>query len=112
MADVLQMNRCSETLRAKYNLSSRREKAIQRFQLVWYQCPGLTLSKIPLEPLLKVILSAIGMLIEVPPSPFNNLAKLFDEQEGERIIAKNLRNCKNALMYGFFCLSGIVDLVM
>ena len=105
LADVLQMNRRSETLRAKYNLSSRREKAIQRFQLVWYQCPGL-------EPLLKVILSAIGILVEVPPSPFNNLAKLFDEQEGERIIAKNLRNCKNALMYGFFCLSGIADLVM
>ena len=52
------------------------------------------------------------MLVEVPHSPFNNVAKLFDEQEGELIIAKNLRNCKNALMYGFFGLGGIVDLVM
>ena len=52
------------------------------------------------------------MLVEVPPSPFNNLAKLFNEQESELIIAKNLRNCENALMYGFFGLGGIVDLVM
>ena len=49
-------------------------------------------------------------MVEVPP--FNNLAKLFDEQEGELIIAENLRNCENALMYGFFGLGGIVDLTM
>ena len=105
IGDVLQMNRRSGTLRAKDKQKGKRRS--NRFQLVWYQCPGPTLSKIPLEPMIKVVLSAIGILVEMP---FNNSAKLYDEQ-GE-LITKNLRNHGHALMYGFFGLSGIVDLIM
>ena len=105
IGDVLQMNRRSGTLRAKDKQKGKRRS--NRLQLVWYQCPGPTLSKIPLEPMIKVVLSAIGILVEMP---FNNSAKLYDEQ-GE-LITKNLRNHGHALMYGFFGLSGIVDLIM
>ena len=98
IGDVLQMNRRSGTLRAKDK--QKRKRRSNRFQLVWYQCPGPTLSKIPLEPMIKVVLSAIGILVEMP---FNNSAKLYDEQ-GE-LITKNLRNHGHALMYGFFGLN-------
>lgn len=54
-----------------------------------------------------MVLSANGILVEML---FNNSAKLFDEQ-GE-ITAKNLRHYRYALMYGFFGLRGIVDLIM
>ena len=64
IGDVPQMNHRGETLRAKDKQKGRRRS--NRFQLVWYHCMVPTLSIIPLEPVVKVILSAIGILVEVP----------------------------------------------
>ena len=93
------------TRHSELNISGGGErKRFNRFQLVWYQCPGPTLSKIPLESIVKVILSAPGILIEVS---VNNSANYLTYREGEFIIAKNLRDCEHALMYGFF---GLVEM--
>ena len=73
IGDVLQI---SETLRAKYKQRGRRREPTET------NCLGPTLFKIPLEPLLKVILSAIGILVEVPrpppspPPPLQQLSKI------------------------------------
>ena len=44
IGDVLQINRLSETLRAKDK--QKRKRRSNRFQLVWYHYMGPTLSKI------------------------------------------------------------------
>lgn len=78
-----------------------------RQPIVWYLCHGPTLSKIPVEPMAKVILAVIGVLAELP---FSHSTTLIDEN-GE-LVGKNLRNYGHAMMYVFFGLSGVVDLVM
>ena len=75
-----------------------RSAAIQR---VWYLCPGPTISKIPVEPMTKVILSVIGVLAELPLA---NSVTLYDV-DGE-FMAKNLPNYSHATVYCFFGLSG------
>lgn len=87
--------------------SSRRKTRSVAFQPMWYLCPGPAISKIPVEPMTKVILSVIGVLVELP---FTNSATLYDVH-GE-FMAKNLPNYGHATMYCFFGLSGVVDLVM
>ena len=105
IGEILNKSRKGETLRSKGKHKGKPRS--KRIQHVWYSCPGPRLSKTPLEPMLKVIFAVIGILAELPLS---NSATLFDEN-GE-VVTKNLRNHGHAMMYGFFGLSGIVDLVM
>ena len=76
-------------------------------QPVWYSCPGARLSTIPVEPIVKVVFVVLGVLAELPVS---RSATLHDE-DGE-LITIHLDNYTHAVMYGFFGLSGVVDLVM
>lgn len=76
-------------------------------QPVWYSCPGARLSTIPVEPIVKVVFAMLGVLAELPAS---RAATLHDE-DGE-LIAQHLDNYTHAVMYGFFGLSGVFDLVM
>lgn len=69
--------------------SSRRKKRSVAFLPVWYLCPGPTIFKIPVEPMTKVILSVIGVLVELP---FANSATLYNVH-GE-FMAKNLPNLR------------------
>ena len=106
---------CKLTAAAKHselNISSRREKAIQPIPARVVSMPGSDALQNSTGATVKGHVISNRNLGRGFSSPFNNLAKLFDEEEGELIIAKNLRNCENALMYGFFGLSGIVDLLM
>ena len=110
IAEVLQRGRRSElSLPASGRLShsTRGRARFKSTQPVWHPCPSPTLSKIPVEPLMKVILAVIGVLVELP---FGNSATLFNEN-GD-VVADNLPNYGHAMMYGFFGLSGVVDLVM
>ena len=76
-------------------------------QPVWYTVGGGRLSKIPVEPILKVVFAIMGVIAELLIS--REMA-LFDEN-GE-FISKHLDNYAHSLMYGFFGLSGVVDLVI
>ena len=76
-------------------------------QPVWYSCPGARLSAIPVEPILKVVFAVLGVLAELF---VDRQATLYDK-DGE-LIAQHLDNYTHAVMYGFFGLSGVVDLVM
>ena len=106
---------CKLTAAAKHpelNISSRREKAIQPIPARVVSMPGSDALQNSTGATVKGHVISNRNLGRGFPSPFNNLAKLFDEEEGELIIAKNLRNCENALMYGFFGFSRIADLLM
>lgn len=74
---------------------------------VWYPCPGKTLSKIPLEPIVKVLLGVLGVLGEIVLSKAWTLI----DKDG-KFVADNLNNHSHTAMYCFFGLSGVVDLVM
>lgn len=74
---------------------------------VWFQCPGKTLSKIPIEPIVKVILGILGVLGELVLSKAWTLIN----KDGD-FVAENLNNHSHTAMYCFFALSGIVDLMM
>lgn len=74
---------------------------------VWFQCPGKTLSKIPIEPIVKVILGILGVLGELVLSKAWTLIN----KDGD-FVAENLNNHSHTAMYCFFGLSGIVDLMM
>lgn len=76
-------------------------------QPVWYSCPGTRLSSLPVEPIAKIVFLVLGVLAELFVS---RSATLYDEN-GE-LIAQHLDNYTHAVMYGFFGLSGLVDLVM
>lgn len=74
---------------------------------VWYPCPGKTLSKIPLEPIFKVLCAFVGVLGEL----FLHQSWRLIGKNGE-IVEGNINNHSHAAMYCFFGLSGVVDLVM
>lgn len=74
---------------------------------VWFACPGKTLSKIPVEPIVKILLAIIGVLGELVLSKAWTLI----DKRGE-FAAKNLNNHSHTAMYCFFGLSGVVDLLM
>ena len=76
-------------------------------QPVWYSCPGARLSAIPVEPILKVVFAVLGVLAEL----FVGRQETLYDKDGE-LIAQHLDNYTHAVMYGFFGLSGVVDLVM
>lgn len=76
-------------------------------QPVWYSCPGTRLSSLPVEPIAKIVFLVLGVLAELFVS---RAATLYDEN-GE-LIAQHLDNYTHVVMYGFFGLSGLVDLVM
>ena len=110
IGEILEKGRRRGTARAggshpQFKKEGTRFKPIQT--PVWYLCRGPTISKIPVEPMAKVILAVIGVLVELP---FAHSATLIGE-DGE-LLAKNLPNYGHAMMYAFFGLSGVVDLVM
>lgn len=74
---------------------------------VWFSCPGKTLSKIPVEPIVKVLLAILGVLGELGLSKAWTLI----DKDGE-FVAENLNNHSHTAMYCFFGLSGVVDLLM
>lgn len=76
-------------------------------QPVWYSCPGARFSAIPVEPIVKVVFAVLGVLAEL----FVGRAATLYDDDGE-LVAKHLDNYTHAVMYGFFGLSGVVDLVM
>jgi len=76
-------------------------------QPVWYSCPGTRLSSLPVEPIAKIVFLVLGVLAELFVS---RAATLYDEN-GE-LIAQHLDNYTHAVMYGFFGLSGLVDLMV
>ena len=106
IAEILQKNsRRSESPRAKgKNPHSTWRGPIQP---VWYSCPGRRLFRIPVEPIVKVVSAFIGILLELP---LGHSATLY--QDNGDFVAKNLRNYEHAMMYAFFGLSGVVDLVI
>ncbi|XP_022797096.1 transmembrane protein 45A-like [Stylophora pistillata] len=74
---------------------------------VWYPCPGKTLSKIPLEPILKVFCAFLGVLGELALHQSWTLIG----NNGE-FMEDNINNHSHAAMYCFFGLSGVIDLMM
>ena len=76
-------------------------------QPVWYSCPGARLSAIPVEPIVKVVFAVLGILAEL----FVARSATLHDEDGE-LIGQHLDNYTHSLMYGFFGLSGVVDLVI
>lgn len=74
---------------------------------VWYPCPGKTLSKIPLEPIVKVLSAVTGVTGELF---FDGSWALVDKNG--KFVTEHLNNHSHTAMYCFFGLSGVVDIVM
>lgn len=74
---------------------------------VWYPCPGRYLSKIPLEPIVKVALGITGVIGEL----FVDGSFTLIDKNGD-FIAEHINNHSHTAMYCFFSLSGVVDLVL
>ena len=74
---------------------------------VWFPCPGKTLSKFPVEPIVKLLLAILGVLGELVLSK----AWTLTDKDGE-FVTENLNNHSHTAMYCFFGLSGVVDLLM
>ena len=72
---------------------------------LWYSCPCARFSKLPVEPAVKVSFAVLGVSLELYGS-----VNLFDEN-GD-FIAGRLDNYAHSVMYGFFGLSGAVEIVM
>ena len=88
-------------------VSTRLKSHAYTYALVWFQCPGKKLSKIPIEPIAKIVLAIVGVLGELVLSKAWTLI----DKDGE-FAAENLNNHSHAAMYCFFGLSGVVDLMM
>lgn len=97
----------SRRIRGEYSTRANFSGSTMSVQPVWYTCGGTRLAKLPVEPIVKVVLAVLGVLGELLIS--KPLA-LFDEN-GE-FIPSHLDNYAHSVMYGFFGLSGVVDLVI
>ena len=74
--------------------------------LVWYPCCGRTLSKIPLEAIVKVIFAVLGIIGELLLSESWTLI-----DKNGKFVADHLNNHGHTAMYSFFGLAGVIDLV-
>ena len=62
---------------------------------VWYVCPCATLSRLPVEPLVKVYFTLLGVIVEVYA-----FATLFDHDGN--FVQQNLDNYVHSAMYRFW----------
>lgn len=74
---------------------------------VWYPCPGRCLSRIPVEPIIKVFSGIVGVVGEL----FLDGSWVLIDEKGE-FVAEHLNNHSHTVMYCFFSLSGIIDLIL
>lgn len=109
VAEILQKGRRNGRLIEQRTSSKQRKDGtkMKPHLPLWYSCHGDKLSRIPMEPLVKVIIALGGVLVELP---FAQSATLFDENGG--FLSANLPNYQHAMMYCFFGLTGIVELVI
>ena len=108
IGEILQKREANRTLRTlRQSLISRAEQRETPFQRAWYSCPGRRLSKIPVEPIVKKACAVASVIGEMLPS---NSTALFVES-GE-FKPRNLRNYAHLIMYCFFGLTGVNDLVI
>ena len=75
-------------------------------QPVWYACCGARLSKVPVEPIVKVALAVHGVIAEIVVSKTTTLS---DENEASDHLDTYYAH---SIMYWCFGLSGVVDLVI
>ncbi|KAJ7387457.1 Family of unknown function (DUF716) [Desmophyllum pertusum] len=104
IGEILQNNR-NNADRARRRATPRGSSPF--VQPVWYSCRGARLSKLPVEPIVKVIVAVLSVICEL--LEYDQTA-LFDDN-GE-FVAEHLDNYAHSAMYAFFGLSGLVDLVM
>lgn len=86
---------------------SSNERLKSQSPAVWYPCPGQRLSKIPLEPIVKVLFGILGVVGEL----FFDGSWILIDKNG-KFVAEHLNNHSHTVMYCFFGLSGVVDLLM
>ena len=99
------------TDRAKGEISTRAHKGSKMSaQPVWYACYGARLSKVPIEPIVKVALGVLGVTAEIIVSKITTFGLSGENRE----LASNHLDTyyAHSVMYGFFGLSGVVDLMM
>ena len=110
VAEILQRGRRKgRNIEQRTNSKQRRDGTkMKAHSPLWYSCHCERLSRIPMEPLIKVILALGGIMVELP---FAKSATLFDKNSGE-FLSANLPNYQHAMMYCFFGLTGIVELVI
>ena len=108
IGEILQnVRRRATSLKRGSNTQTTKDEAqFEAVPLVWYPCYGQKISKVPVEPMLKVVLVVCGVLVELPLSHSATLL----EENGD-FVSNNLPNYQHAMMYCFFGLSGLVDLV-
>ena len=94
-------------LGSEHGTAPRRKRRCKFNQQVWYSCQGSLLSRIPLEPILKVSGAILGILLELFPDHEYALM----DKDGEFIVT-HLNNYGHCTMYAFFGLSGAVDLLL
>lgn len=104
IGEILQKTRPNATARANRTRGKQRSTEIPS---LWYFCPCERLAKFPAEPLIKVVFAVLGILGELPGS---NATSLFDSS-GE-LVPSHVDNYAHSMMYGFFGLTGVVDLVI
>jgi len=104
IGEILQKTRPNATACTNRTRGKQRSTEIPS---LWYFCPCARLAKFPAEPLIKVVFAVLGILGELPGS---NATSLFDSN-GE-LVPSHVDNYAHSMMYGFFGLTGVVDLVI
>lgn len=110
MGPLLQARKNSKTLSSRRGLL--RSPGSSYVQLksespVWYPCPGRCLSRIPVEPIIKVLSGIVGVVGEL----FLDGSWILIDEKGE-FVDEHINNHSHTVMYCFFSLSGIIDLVL
>ena len=87
--------------------SQARTQRSNSIQTLWYPCPCPKLSQFPFEPLVRVMMVVIGVIIELG---WSKATTMFDENGA--FIESHFANYAHSLMYCFFGLSAVVDLLL
>lgn len=107
IGEILQRSRGRQLERARSASSTAANQRSNSIQPVWYLCHGSRFSKFPVEPAIKVFFAVLGVIGELPGS---KSSALYDST-GD-FSKDNIDNYAHSVMYCFFGLSGVVDLVM
>lgn len=104
---LIRTHQNTKTRRGLLRSSGTVNTRLKSLSPVWYPCPGKTLSKIPLEPIVKVFCAFLGVLGEL----VIHASWALIGKDGE-FVKDNVNNHSHTAMYCFFGLSGVVDLVI
>lgn len=80
---------------------------------VWYEvaanvrCRKISTYSVPFEPTMKILFGLVGSAVELTSAHWT----LIDNETGD-FESESMNNFSHSTMYGFFCVSGVVDILL